>query len=190
VTRAGSSASAEIKRLFFALWPDAQTRRALQRETRAAVRCCGGRPVPPSNYHVTLAFVGPVAVAQQEALVLLAEKVPMPVLDLEFDHYGCWSRPGLFWIGPSHFSHRLTHLVECLWGQVEKLGIRRERKAYQPHLTLCRKLQAVPELAPPRPVRWRARDFVLVESVTAPTGARYRVVTRFSAGSSSEPNTR
>lgn len=48
------------RRLFFALWPDEAMRRAMVQATREVVREAGGRPIPPSHLHVTLAFLGAV----------------------------------------------------------------------------------------------------------------------------------
>jgi 2'-5' RNA ligase len=189
VTPAELPASPEFTRLFFALWPDAATRRALQRETRMVVRQCDGRPVPPSNFHVTLAFLGQVPVTRWDDLLALAGEVRVPRLDLTFDRYGFWPEPRVFWMSPGRCPPHLTQMVTRLWEKLETLGIRRERKAYCPHLTLCRKVRSASELPPPRPVRWRIRDFVLVESVTGPGGPHYRVVAKFAAGSSNEPNT-
>ena len=47
-------------RLFFALWPDGDTRKAINGLARPAVRRAGGRPVPARHFHMTLAFLGEV----------------------------------------------------------------------------------------------------------------------------------
>jgi len=45
-------------RLFFALWPDDATRRALAACASAVVAQTGGREVAAGNLHLTLAFIG------------------------------------------------------------------------------------------------------------------------------------
>ena len=77
------------RRIFFALWPDAETRRALVRATRSVVRRSGGRATPPDNLHVTLAFLGPVT----EVLLERVRRVPplvSPHFELIFDRLGFW----------------------------------------------------------------------------------------------------
>ena len=45
-------------RVFFALWPDDDTRKRLVRATRDAVRRSGGRATPKERLHATVAFLG------------------------------------------------------------------------------------------------------------------------------------
>jgi len=56
-----SGPAERTRRLFFAFWPDEATREAMHHSARKAVRGSGGRPVPASNLHVTVAFLGSVA---------------------------------------------------------------------------------------------------------------------------------
>ena len=167
------------RRLFFALWPDPAVRRTLRRATRNAVRSCGGRPVPPDNYHITLAFLGNVAADLFPEIVAGAATVPVPAITLTLDRLGYWPRPRVLWLGPRRCPQILTVLADNLWTRMESIGLPRERRVYQPHLTLCRKVRAAPAVEAPAPVRWPIASFALVESVTTAGGARYAVVEQF-----------
>jgi 2'-5' RNA ligase len=175
------------RRLFFALWPDSHTRRTLQRETRPAVRYCGGRAVPVENYHLTLAFLGNVDAQLFGDIVSAAAGVSVPVMDLALDCYGHWDKPRVFWMGLRRCPAQLTRLSRALWGSMEPLGLLPDRRIFRPHITLCRKVRVPPRILPPAPIRWSVKDAVLVESETGSGRANYTVVARFAAGSSSDP---
>lgn len=170
------------RRLFFALWPDDGLRIELHRVARKAVRLCRGQPVPARNYHLTLAFLGNVAAALFEPIVAAARDVPLPPLVLELDRFGWFPGPQVFWLGPAETPVALAEHAAALWDRMTALGVARDPRTVPSrlnvHLTLCRQVQRLPELPPPEPVTWRAADFVLVESVTDPAGARYEVVAR------------
>jgi len=162
------------RRLFFALWPDAATRR------RLAGVATTGRPVAARNYHLTLAFLGPVPASRFEAVVAAARPVAAPPLSFELDRYGGSRRARVLWLEPARVPRPLVHLQEALWLRLEPLGWTRESRPFRPHVTVARKAPAgIPDLQ--APLRWQSRGFVLVESETAPSGARYRVVARYPA---------
>lgn len=175
------------RRLFFALWPDDGTRRSIVRATRTAVRRTGGRPVPPANYHITLAFLGNQPGELFDEIVAAAGQVESPPMELCLDTFHCWPKPRVFWFGPHSFPTALARLSADLWTQMEFLGMTRDRRVLQPHVTLARKVRDVPELAAPRPVRWPVEGFALVESRNGDAGSEYFVVARFSPGSSPDP---
>lgn len=173
---------ATTRRLFFALWPDSAIRRTLQRTTRTAVRRCGGRPVRPDNYHITVAFLGNVAVDLCTEIIASAASVPVPTLTLTLDRFGYWPRPRVFWLGPTRCPQPLSSLADNVWRQMETLGLPRERRPYHAHVTLCRKVRSPPAVDEATPVRWPIEEFALVESITAADGARYSVIEQFPAG--------
>jgi 2'-5' RNA ligase len=176
-----TSAAVRLRRLFFALWPDELTREALDRATRAAVRRSGGKPVPTSNYHLTLAFLGNVPDEQLTAIVAQARHIHCPRLELTFDRFGHFAVPGVFWIGAAATPPALHDLSARLWDRMASLGLERDAKPFQVHLTLARKVRRLPAVGAPRPVSWTIEDFVLAESETDPAGARYAVLERFPA---------
>jgi 2'-5' RNA ligase len=148
---------------------------------RIPVRRCGGRPVPADNYHITLAFLGHQPAALCDDIVAAGHAVSQEPLKLviELDRFGYWPKPRVFWFGPAECPPSLTALALHLWTRMAGLGLARDTRALQPHVTLCRKVQRAPQLDPPGVVRWRAAGFALVESVTAQQGAEYTVVERF-----------
>jgi RNA 2',3'-cyclic 3'-phosphodiesterase len=162
---------AKTRRVFFALWPTARTRLALVRSAKPAIRGCGGRPTPPGNLHMTIAFVGAVNAGQLER-ALSVPPIAVGPIDLVLDRLGYWARPRILWLGSTELPPALVELETRLWEGLAEVGFRRERRAFAPHVTLARAASAVDEAV--EPVRWSARRLALVESVPAARGARYR----------------
>lgn len=167
------------RRLFFALWPDEPTRRQLVRETRCVVQRCGGKPVPPAHYHVTLAFIGNLPAERFDNIVAAGRATAAAQLELLFDRVGYWPRPRVLWAAPSRCPPALHALVSMLWDRLCAVGLEPEARAYQPHLTLCRKVGRTVETKLAQPVPWSASGFVLVETVVVDGRSSYRVVERF-----------
>jgi 2'-5' RNA ligase len=168
-----STTTESRQRLFFALWPDAATRQALVKASRALL---GRRikQVPAENLHITLAFAGPVTAPVRDCLVAAAERIRAAPFELTLDHVGHWPRPRIFWIGPAHTPPGLWSLVEALNQAFESCGLQRETRPFQAHVTLARKVRRAPPPVEMAPISWSIGDFSLVESVTDAHGASYR----------------
>jgi len=161
------------RRVFFALWPDDDTRKVLSRATRGAVRQCGGKPTPVENLHITLAFLGPITpddLANVEALT----PPPSEPFELVLDRLSFWERSSVLWIGPAEIPEPMLTLERELWDRLVDLGFTRERRPYVPHVTLARKAQGVRGTISPVP--WRIEGIALVESKTGPRHSRYTVL--------------
>lgn len=177
-----TASAVHVRRLFFGLWPDDETREALHHATRVTVRHCGGKPVPPRNYHVTLAFLGNVPEERCEDIAAAGARRSLPELTLTFDRYGYFAAPQVLWLGSSAEVPALRDFVAGLWRALAEAGAPPDARPFHPHVSLARKVTSPPELRPPRPVTWAVRDFALIESETLPEGARYRPVATFGAG--------
>jgi len=175
------------RRLFFAIWPDQITRQAVARTARAPVKRVGGRAVPPRNYHITLAFLGNQPIDLFHGIIVAGRRVRAPAIDLWLDTFDCWPRPRVFWFGPAKFPPTLSRLSADLWTQMETLGLPRDKRDLQPHVTLARKVKQLPALAAPTPVRWPVHAFTLIESITGDPGPEYSVVAQFPLGSPDDP---
>ena len=96
----------------------------------------------PERLHLTIAFVGevddPRAAAIQGAL---APPVQVPSFDLTIGGTGAFPQhgpPRVLWAGLEHGKEDLIALEDEIGGRLAALGIPRETRPYNPHLTLAR----------------------------------------------------
>jgi 2'-5' RNA ligase len=162
-------------RLFFALWPAAQTARALAEWAREAQRSTGGRATDEARIHLTLAFLGEVdpAKAIRAGLGVAGRAHELPI---EKSHY--WRENSIVWVGPRNTPEALAALHQQLKTGLEREGFVLERRLFAAHVTLVRNARAV-KLPSLLKVEWPVQEFVLVRSALSPKGARYEVVHRF-----------
>ena len=167
-------------RLFFALWPDEAQRRALERATDKAVRRCGGRPVPPANLHVTLAFLGSVALTRIPELQGIgraqAHSVSHAPVELAFERLVHWKDAQVLCAVSAAESSTARTLAVALQEAATTAGFSAERRPFQPHVTLARKVVRPPRLPRLRAIVWRFEAYALVDSRTEPNGAIYSVI--------------
>jgi RNA 2',3'-cyclic 3'-phosphodiesterase len=160
-------------RMFFALWPDAGVR-ALIADAAAALPSSGAaRPVPPENYHLTLAFVGEVpssgvAVLQQTGRILRA-----PACTISLDAYEHWWESRVVVAVARETPTALTLLSTRLRAALQDC---RAEPPLRAHVTLARKVAQAPVLQAMSAIQWRAKAFSLVSSDTHGSHAVYTVV--------------
>lgn len=150
------------------------------------------RWVRPENLHVTLKFIGEVAVARLAAIRAgLAQVRSDRPVTLNFRGLGFFpseKHPRVFWAG-IEASPNLQTLAAGIEKAMETLGVPREQRPFSPHLTLARfepprlpeQLRAVIQENVERDFgSLRANQFHLIESKLKPSGAEYTTVESFS----------
>ena len=176
------------RRLFFALWPDAQQRGALHSATRECVSSCGGRPVPVQSLHATLAFLGAVPEGRVPELDRIARRVAgafparaQPLL-LTFDRLVYWARPQILCALGTEEPAADTDaasapaLAARLKSETVAAGFSPDLKPFRAHVTVARKVAHAPAALALQPVLWRFDAFALIESRTDPAGPVYSVI--------------
>jgi 2'-5' RNA ligase len=163
------------QRLFFALWPDAVVRSALA-ETGKQLLGKRTRRIAAEKLHITLAFAGPVTAPVRDCLLAQAATIRVAPFELQIDRVGHWARPRILWAGPTRTPPELWSLVGALNTAFEACGLVRERRPYQAHVTLARKISRAPARTALEPLPWSISHFCLVESVTDAQGARYQIL--------------
>ena len=160
-------------RMFFALWPDADTRTRLA-DVTAALRLAGAaRQVPRENYHLTLAFVGEVAVSQLAVLQQTGRSQQGSGCMIRLDACEHWQDARIL---AAVARETPAALIE-LWTRLRTaLNPRHPPAPMRAHVTLARKVAQASVLQAMSPIYWSAKSFSLVRSDTRGPHSVYTVV--------------
>ncbi|HEU4353029.1 MAG TPA: RNA 2',3'-cyclic phosphodiesterase [Burkholderiales bacterium] len=162
-------------RLFFALWPTAETADALAAWAHAAQCLTGGKPIDEAKIHLTLAFLGN---ADAQKASTAARRVSADIHTLPIEQARYWRENNIVWAGPRDTPPALKALFEGLSLELYREEFILERRPFAAHVTLIRKARAAP--LPPLPtVEWPVREFVLVRSSLSSKGSTYEPLERF-----------
>ena len=160
-------------RMFFALWPDADTRARLAEVTATSRLTGAARAVARENYHLTLAFVGEVAVSQLAVLQQIGRSQQGSGCTIRLDACEHWQDARVL---VAVARETPAALIE-LWTRVQAaLNLRHPEAALRAHVTLARKVAQAPVLQAMSPIYWSAKSFSLVRSDTRGPHSVYTVV--------------
>lgn len=163
-------------RLFLALWPDEAIRRAVDDHSGAWTMPPGCLRYAPSDWHVTLHFLGSVT-AQRVPDIAAAVDMPLEPFVLVLDQPRIWPR-GLAVVCASAVPQALMSLHDRLSHALRGVDQSVEARPYRPHLTLARRAVGAIRPTAPAPVPWPVDSFALVVS-TGKTDHRYSVLQEF-----------
>lgn len=157
------------RRVFFALWPDADTAARIDHAATALV--CDGRRIRADKLHMTLIFVGLVATPVVERMIRQADDITLPPFLLRLDCVGYFRRAHIPWLGPSHVPDALSRLAAAV-AEVADVDARKGR--FRAHVSLARRASPPISGAHVAPVSWHVNSFCLVESGAGGVPGDYR----------------
>ncbi|MGR9087081.1 MAG: RNA 2',3'-cyclic phosphodiesterase [Gammaproteobacteria bacterium] len=163
-----------MKRLFFGLWPDANTRQRCDEVAKVICRT-GDKPVRADNLHVTLVFLGGVDAETEASLTSAAFKIAAPQLAITFDRLDFWRKPRIVCLTGRTEGSALKTLVAELNALAHTFGIAADERPYTPHVTLIRKAKPIKAVTF-EPIIWTTDSFCLVESISLAEGVEYRIL--------------
>lgn len=170
-----SNGAPRTRRLFFALWPERMHQEAWARLARRILRRRGKR-VQLENLHLTLAFLGSMTEQQRACAEAAADRIAGAAFELQLEQVGYWSRSQIVWLAPHETPEPLKDLVQQLSKGLIACGHQPELRPYRAHMTLARKVVGhFPARQVISPL-WSIEQFCLVQSVTHPDGAQYRIL--------------
>lgn len=163
-------------RLFFAAFPDAESRQHMAATARTLELKGAPAYLPPEKYHVTLIFIGGVSDSVAQAVREIGEAQRIECVSLRFDRWEYWSGARAVIASSPDRPEPLLQLRASLATGLTRRGVAFDDKPLRPHITVARKLAQAPVLPELSEFSCRFRAFSLVSSVTAPSGSVYTVV--------------
>jgi 2'-5' RNA ligase len=168
------------ERLFFALWPNDQVRQQINSAYHNFSDLKDkGRRVPLENLHMTLHFLGNIKLADVDCFIQQAGKVKASKFDLSLTCRGYFKKPKIVWFGLDNTPAKLNELHQQLGRLISACGFASEQRAYNPHITMARKINQDPGNETLKPIHWEIDRFVLVISEPVDGGVSYRVKASF-----------
>ena len=168
--------------MFFALWPPETVARQLAGIAADFSQAAGGRPTRRETIHLTLAFLGDVAVERLPELQRVAGEVHGGPFELKLDRFGVWQHNRLFWAGCAAPPTALGEVAGAVKQHllVANFAVADAKRPFVPHVTLVRKLSRLDGEVPVADVpSWRCVEFVLVRSRLSEKGSAYELLARF-----------
>ncbi len=159
-------------RLFYALWPDEQTRARLAALQAGII----GRQVDTANLHLTLAFLGNQSSDLLSTFKNVMQALALTPFTLMINEYGYFSKPRIVWAGPSSPPETLLSLQHSLWQSLIMHGVPLKTLArFRPHITLVREAERTHRQWD-ADIEWRVEMIALVQSIPVPGGVRYHLL--------------
>ena len=160
-------------RAFYALVPDDAIRAQFVTLARDVARRSRGRAMMGDHVHLTLAFLGDVAVSALPSLRRIGDRLPHTGSILDFDLLGAWRASGVAWIAPSVVPQALLDLHASLREALAGAGIVLDTRPFRPHITLARRCVQPHPRASCTPIRWPVNRLSLIGSELRPEGPLY-----------------
>lgn len=171
-----AAARGPSERLFFALWPSATVRAGLGDAARCLQRECSGRATRTENIHLTLVFLGDVAIGRVAELASLVARIAAESFVLAIDRVGYWRHNRVVWAAPGRIPGALLDLVASLERELEAAKFGFDERPYAPHITLLRDARRAPAAAAIPATPWDVERFVLVASRRVDDRTRYEAI--------------
>ncbi len=139
--------------------------------------------------HLTLKFFGDTNEDQLETLKEICKAISSEISNfkLQISESGVFPSPNnarVLWLGVQGDVEKLQEINSILETECEKIGFKKEKRIYKPHLTIgrIREPRKSNELAKTHlenkfePVRFEVSEIVIIESKLQPTGSIYSKV--------------
>ena len=160
-------------RVFFALWPDHAIQKQFTHLAKTLVPTCGGRQVKTQNIHLTLVFLGNVAINRLPELQSAACNVAAQAFNLSIQKTHYWKRNHIIHAYTESFPAELFSLVDALRNVLSMAGFTVDQRAYKPHITLIRNAKSYTEIDLIEPIQWHAKQWCLIQSKQTDNGVDY-----------------
>jgi len=165
-------------RLFFALKPAMEQSVALTAQVAPLI--AGAQPMPASNVHATLCFIGAIEQDKLDLLRSAMAEVRGHRVALCFDTLEHWEGPKVVCATASRESEAAAALASAIAKAAVGVGFSPDIKPFRAHLTLARKFRRDLSVEYPQPLvpatHMNSSEFFLMESRRGEAGSIYSAV--------------
>lgn len=139
-------------------------------------------PVGIENLHINLKFLGEISNEQVEKIKEVLDKFKeQGKLKIKIKGVGFFPNENfirIVWLGA--FCDELIKVNETLESELEKIGFKKENRAFVPHITIARVLKKSDSIIKVKTdeeiLEFTADSIELIESILSKTGAEYKTV--------------
>ena len=135
----------------------------------------GGGFLVVADYDHTSPFIGNVYFDQLACLQQQARLIEAEAFEFNIDTHGYFSKPRVAWLGCSEPPKALAELHRQLGQRLRHCDYQPEKRRYNSHVTVARKIQSLPEHESFESISWKVENFALVEVCQTASGVQYRV---------------
>lgn len=160
---------------FLALWPDEKVAQQLFEKASLLTDAFPCRPSTLENLHLTLAYLGQLE--PELAYKLLPEACPTAPFELEISDIKHWHKKQIAYFSLED-SSSLNALHEYICQLLLAQGIKPERRAFLPHITIARNYSLPISPTVFDPILWQVSEIVLVESRPDGNKSGYNTIKR------------
>jgi len=175
-----NEARQKTARLFFAIQPPIEIRSVLNGLAKKVTSIPNGRSVKRDNIHLTLVFLGDVAVDKINTLCEIAVGITALPFSLLIQGTTYWKKNRMVMANCEQFPAELFALAEALKSALVAAGFDCEERQYRPHITLVRNANEHKAVQLEMPIQWNVNDWVLMQSRLSVDGVRYTELGRWS----------
>ena len=167
-------------RVFFAIKPDDAALEQLTYFAHHLATTYGGKYVKKTNIHLTLAFLGEIAIDQLAILRHIMSNVTAQAFYFSISKIGYWKQNQIIFAETSSCAPELMVLVRNLRRILFVNGYTFDSRTYKPHITLVRKAksdQCLFNLG--TPIRWQVTEWMLIQSKKTDHSVNYIALDRW-----------
>jgi len=160
---------------FLALWPDETTKQTLHQHAETITKATPCTPSLAENLHLTLAYLGALKTDSINKIKHL--DCPITPFELKLTEACYWPELKLAYFNPES-SQPLKQLHAFLNQYLLTQGLKPERHAFKPHVTLARDYTHPLASCVLKPIHWFVHELCLVESIPHPNTSAYQIIKR------------
>ncbi len=160
-------------RVFFAIFPDKSVQAQLAHQAEQLESICGGSAVKMQQIHLTLLFLGNIAIHQLEILQQAMKNVSAEKFEFKLEEICYWKHNQIVYSQTKQFPVALFTLVDTLRNALSEAGFQIDTRAYKPHVTLIRKATHCTKTNLDIPLVWHVNEWFLIQSKQTHSGVEY-----------------